>query len=118
MAFKSVGLRLVAVLIGIARINKNIINQCIRHDLTVIGSGWHLLSEIGAGGESGIRTHGTVARTHAFQACALNHSAISPVVDGAATIAIVASSARHVKTGRAAVSTTFAGQVKALKNNV
>ena len=31
-----------------------------------------------SGGESGIRTHGTVSRTHAFQACALNHSAISP----------------------------------------
>tara|TARA_Y100000590_G_scaffold40680_1_gene43428 strand:+ start:1304 stop:1450 length:147 start_codon:yes stop_codon:yes gene_type:complete len=30
------------------------------------------------GGESGIRTHGTIARTHTFQACALNHSAISP----------------------------------------
>jgi hypothetical protein len=30
------------------------------------------------GGESGIRTHGTLSRTHAFQACALNHSAISP----------------------------------------
>ena len=32
----------------------------------------------GSGGESGIRTHGTVSRTHAFQACALSHSAISP----------------------------------------
>src|SRR3982074_1092927 len=30
------------------------------------------------GGESGIRTHGTVSRTHAFQGCALSHSAISP----------------------------------------
>ena len=30
------------------------------------------------GGESGIRTHGTVARTHAFQACTFNHSVISP----------------------------------------
>jgi hypothetical protein len=30
------------------------------------------------GGESGIRTHGTLSRTHAFQACALSHSAISP----------------------------------------
>ncbi len=36
-----------------------------------------LLSDF-AGGESGIRTHGTVSRTHAFQACALSHSAISP----------------------------------------
>ena len=31
-----------------------------------------------SGGESGIRTHGTVSRTHAFQACALSHSAIPP----------------------------------------
>jgi hypothetical protein len=30
------------------------------------------------GGESGIRTHGTLPGTHAFQACAFNHSAISP----------------------------------------
>jgi hypothetical protein len=31
-----------------------------------------------SGGESGIRTHGTLSRTHAFQACALSRSAISP----------------------------------------
>ncbi len=30
------------------------------------------------GGESGIRTHGTVSRTHAFQACSIDHSDISP----------------------------------------
>ena len=36
-----------------------------------------LYSLIG-GGESGIRTHGTCEGTHTFQACALNHSAISP----------------------------------------
>ena len=30
------------------------------------------------GGESGIRTHDTVSRIHTFQACAFNHSAISP----------------------------------------
>ena len=30
------------------------------------------------GGEKGIRTLGTVSRTHAFQACSLNHSDISP----------------------------------------
>jgi hypothetical protein len=33
------------------------------------------------GGEGGIRTHGTLSRTHAFQACALNHSATSPSVN-------------------------------------
>ena len=31
-----------------------------------------------SGGESGIRTHGGCYTTHAFQACALSHSAISP----------------------------------------
>ena len=30
------------------------------------------------GGERGIRTLGTVARTHAFQACSFNRSDISP----------------------------------------
>ena len=31
------------------------------------------------GGEGEIRTHGTDESTHAFQACALNHSATSPL---------------------------------------
>ena len=31
-----------------------------------------------SGGERGIRTLGTVSRTHAFQACTFNHSVISP----------------------------------------
>ncbi len=31
------------------------------------------------GGEGGIRTRGTVPRTHAFQACSLNHSDTSPI---------------------------------------
>ena len=31
------------------------------------------------GGETGIRTLGTFDSTHTFQACALNHSAISPI---------------------------------------
>ena len=35
--------------------------------------------DVGNGGESGIRTHGTFDSTQAFQACALNHSAISPM---------------------------------------
>ncbi len=30
------------------------------------------------GGENGIRTHDRIYPIHAFQACALNHSAISP----------------------------------------
>src|SRR5215467_15338151 len=33
---------------------------------------------ISFGGGSGIRTHDTVSRIHAFQACALSHSAIPP----------------------------------------
>src|SRR5438067_10596476 len=32
-----------------------------------------------SGGGSGIRTHDTVARIHAFQACAFSHSAIPPL---------------------------------------
>jgi hypothetical protein len=34
-----------------------------------------------AGGESGIRTHGRVSPTHAFQACSFNHSDISPCLE-------------------------------------
>ena len=30
------------------------------------------------GGEGGIRTHGPIARPHAFQACSLSHSDTSP----------------------------------------
>ena len=42
-------------------------------------SGLHdLLTNSQFGGQSGIRTHGTLSRTHAFQACALNRSAICP----------------------------------------
>ena len=33
------------------------------------------------GGESGIRTHGRVSPTHAFQACSFNHSDISPSLE-------------------------------------
>ena len=32
-------------------------------------------------GEEGIRTPETVSRLHAFQACALSHSATSPKID-------------------------------------
>jgi hypothetical protein len=42
---------------------------------------WHLCDRNGPredGGEKGIRTLGTVSRTHAFQACSFNHSDISP----------------------------------------
>jgi hypothetical protein len=43
-------------------------------------------SSIHAGGGSGIRTHDTVSRIHAFQACALSHSAIPPKRSGARNI--------------------------------
>ena len=33
------------------------------------------------GGEKGIRTLDTIARIHAFQACAFNHSATSPIIE-------------------------------------
>ena len=32
------------------------------------------------GGENGIRTHERVTSLHAFQACAFNHSATSPII--------------------------------------
>jgi hypothetical protein len=35
-------------------------------------------TQVSSGGESGIRTHVRVSPKHAFQACAFNHSAISP----------------------------------------
>ncbi len=40
---------------------------------TIVGS-----HTIKVGGEGGIRTHVTLSRKHAFQACAINHSATSP----------------------------------------
>ncbi len=46
--------------------------------LSAVGGQAETTLRRGTGGESGIRTHGTLARTHAFQACALSHSAISP----------------------------------------
>src|SRR5471032_79392 len=40
-----------------------------------------------AGGQGGIRTRGGCYTTHAFQACALNHSATCPLAQSAALIA-------------------------------
>ena len=59
-----------------------------------------------SGGESGIRTRGRFNPTHAFQACDLNHSSISP---GGASIATgswsdVASAPRRLASGRAAAA--------------
>ncbi len=42
------------------------------------GLGPRKMRSVRRGGESGIRTHGTVSRTHAFQACTFSHSVISP----------------------------------------
>src|SRR5688572_30469365 len=47
----------------------------------LLGESWKFPSKRktrGESGESGIRTHGGVSPTHAFQACSLNHSDISP----------------------------------------
>src|ERR1017187_7414432 len=44
------------------------------------------------GGESGIRTHVRVSPKHAFQACAFNHSAISPVAEKASARSLRAAS--------------------------
>jgi hypothetical protein len=42
------------------------------------GKSWIPVPLAWGGGESGIRTHDTVSRIHAFQASAFSHSAISP----------------------------------------
>src|SRR5437763_10863989 len=47
-------------------------------------------------GESGIRTHGGVTPTHAFQACSLNHSDISP--DGSHFLTFNFPTVPHVST--------------------
>ena len=57
----------VAVGAAVGAATRGVLNVLCLQDVTCI-----------SGGESGIRTHGTVSRTHAFQACALSHSAISP----------------------------------------
>ena len=41
-------------------------------------SGTYDLADMIDGGQGGIRTRGTLSRTHTFQACALNHSATCP----------------------------------------
>src|SRR6267142_667899 len=61
-------------------------------------------------GESGIRTHGGVTPTHAFQACSLNHSDISPIFrskltfrlyhNWSCTVAAVYDRRTSLKTGR------------------
>ena len=51
----------------------------VRNSVRLVDPIWLLPDTVGGrGGETGIRTLGTLSRTHAFQACALNHSAISP----------------------------------------
>src|SRR5471030_3310874 len=42
-----------------------------------------------AGGQGGIRTRGGCYTTHAFQACALNHSATCPTVDWTRSAALI-----------------------------
>jgi hypothetical protein len=42
------------------------------------GSGSSHITRCSSNGSSEIRTHGTLSRTHTFQACALNHSATDP----------------------------------------
>jgi hypothetical protein len=72
----------------------------VRHDGMAAGTprvmpvGKNQISSLG--GESGIRTHGTLSRTHAFQACALSRSAISPASEDGC-IAKLAGSANPVR---------------------
>jgi hypothetical protein len=54
----------------------------------------------GTGGGSGIRTHDTVSRIHAFQASAFSHSAIPPHRDAAAKQALYIAAPRGVTSKR------------------
>ena len=51
-------------------------------------------------GESGIRTHGGVSPTHAFQACSFNHSDISPDSRPSDSITNILYFIRAIRTGR------------------
>ncbi len=50
------------------------------YQLNYLSVNFYFIKACRNGGESGIRTHGTCEGTHTFQACALNHSAISPII--------------------------------------
>src|SRR5262245_38185068 len=60
-------------------------------------------------GESGIRTHGGVTPTHAFQACSLNHSDISPELSDS-TIGFDTTQFQYEPAAGSSYQTTFAGQ--------
>src|SRR5579884_1505759 len=64
---------------------------------------------MGGGGERGIRTHDRVSPIHAFQACAFNHSAISPSRGGVCVIAFSLTSGRS---SQPCTATRCAGQEK------
>lgn len=49
------------------------------------------------GGQGGIRTLGTLSRTHAFQACALNHSATCPFFEKLAAGQLDRSGGTYIK---------------------
>jgi hypothetical protein len=56
--------------------------KVVKFSAIVIDTVW-IIVFLGAGaswgdGESGIRTHGMISHTHAFQACPFDHSGISP----------------------------------------
>src|SRR5687767_1525709 len=61
--------------IGIARLPER---ACVVPPSRRLPCWSHLTRAKEDGGESGIRTHGRVSPTHAFQACSFNHSDISP----------------------------------------
>ena len=56
--------------------------QTGRADTKTRGGRWTRLPLVFHDGRGGIRTHGTLSRTHTFQACALNHSATDPFAIG------------------------------------
>src|ERR1700675_4599209 len=64
------------------------------HESTVMSRTLFLLGKMKVGGEGGIRTHGRISPTHAFQACALNRSDTSPHARRATNLINLAESSR------------------------
>ncbi len=67
-----------------------------------------------SGGESGIRTRETVSRLHAFQACAFDHSATSPVAVSYRGVGIPCKIRIDFRNGHCEVNNLFSIQIQSL----
>ena len=77
--------------------NKQLLFQVF---MSRIGMGRNFMKRASGGG-SGIRTHVTLSRKHAFQACALSHSAIPPKRQSQPAGRLFGSPDRTTRAGRA-----------------